>query len=87
MSIIDPELGEPIVAPSFCVKDRLQKWAVFDDIVISTTSSVHSFDGIWYVLVSRIILIACMHLSLSQLGSKFSMSLLTIMVSSFLEGP
>ena len=50
MSVIDPQLGDPIVAPSICVKYRLQKWAVFDDIVISTASSIHSFDGIWYVL-------------------------------------
>ena len=53
MSVIDPESGEPIVAPSICVKYRLQKWAVFDDIAISTVSSICSFDGIWYVLVSR----------------------------------
>ena len=45
MSVTLPESGEPIVAPSICVKNLESKTAEFEDIVICSASKMHSVDG------------------------------------------
>ena len=44
-SVIDPESGEPMVAPSICVKNLLLNLVEFDVMVIPMASSMHSVDG------------------------------------------
>ena len=40
--MIDPESGEPMVAPSICVKNLLLNLVEFDVMVIPMASSMHS---------------------------------------------
>ena len=61
MSVTLPESGEPIVAPSICVKNLESNSVELEDIVIYKASKMHSVDGDLISLASRSVCTACRH--------------------------